>query len=216
MISTLKQSIIEALHHVNYQPQHVKPTFEIECRLGYPVCNGKQRFDPDIGKTNFMKIKNALSETGFVMKYEQTTDKIYKVPSDKGLPMNVRITSYKDEPNKWVSVIKNKVYNVDHPNIQENGLVRVSVSTETPYPNFVAPTRSETTLPFVRKKKRTSFIADIFSIDMSEVNVNSKITYEVEVELKNTDYVLNEMPISDIADAFVQRLQVVLDAISQK
>lgn len=215
MNSTLKQSIIDALLYVNSQAPKDKPTFEIECRLGYPVNHGKQRFDPDIGKINFMKIKEALSETGFVMKYEQTTDKIYTVPSDKGTPINVRITSYKDEPNKWVTIIKNKVYNVDHPQATpENASVRVSVSTETPYPDFVAPTRSETTLPFVRKKKRSSFIADIFSIDMSEVNVNSKITYEVEVELNNTNYVLNEMPISDIANAFVERLQVVLRSIA--
>lgn len=213
MDNNIKHSVTEALRYVNSQAQKDKPTFEIECRLGHPVFQGKQRFDPDVGKHKFMKIKQSLSESGFLMKYEQTTDKIYKVPSNKGT-MNVRVTTYKDEPNKWVTVIKNKVYNTDHTLAAvDNGVVRVSVSTETPYPEFIAPTRSETTLPFVRKKKRTSFIADIFNIDMSEVNVNSNVTYEVEVELNNTEYVLNEMPISDIADAFVERLQVVLRSV---
>lgn len=210
-----KKSIINALEYIKTLPEEQQNEAEIECRLGNLTIGGRgKRFDPDVGKGLFKRIKDALSETGFVMKYEQTTDKIYTLPdhANNGT-MNVRVTSYKDDPSKWVTVIKKKVSNADHPLDVETDTaissIRVSVSKEIPYPDFHAPIRSENTLPFVRKKKRTSFIADIFSIDISEVNVNSRITYEVEVELQGTAYVLKNMAVSDIADAFVERLQVI-------
>lgn len=147
---------------------------EIEVRLG-KIDDKQKRFDSSISKEKFDEILTNLRERFFQRPVEKTIDRFFK----NGLRwVHVTEPVRRDE-----YCIKKKIRNIDiesHPYD-----IRVSLSCEIP----VDAPASARGVNFQRQKKRYSFDANNFSVDMTVVDGKK---FEVEIEATHSPIDIDE------------------------
>lgn len=214
MDNTLKSHLIKTLDKIRCFNNIGE--IELECRFGYKKNNNS--FVPDIESILYHKILNELCDKGFIVTTENTVDSFFKFKN-----YNVRETKFiepVDKQSEYVS--KNKIFNQDidissHINTKNRNIshVRISVASEKPIKiNELNCKKIPTPVFYIRKKKRISFVADIFSIDMSIASDGKHKTYEIEVEIIELYKQISRMSSVDIANAYINRLNFIVDCIN--
>lgn len=205
LVSTLDE-IKYKYYTKKYLPIH---EIEIECRFGYIH---KHKFNPNVNENLYRKIINELYDNDFEIKEEETIDTFYKYTDNTG---NLRNTKFIKPENKVDElIVKNKIKNIDIPISNTSGVsnLRISLARETKI-DPIKVNSDKYKVIFKRKKKRISFIDGIFTIDISEVITDNIISYEIEIEILNLHNVLNTMETIDIAKAYYDVIELILDVV---
>lgn len=202
-MQTLKEQIVCVLNNKKVKETPPKQV-EIECRLGFLE---NRRFNPNIKENLYETAIEELSHKGFIMTEEETVDTFFSMGRK-----NIRNTQFILPLNKQDELItKDRIINKDIEIDSCCSHIRISAAHEMP---IKKPAHGMGRPSYTRMKKRKSFVADIFSIDISEVtSQNKQKSYEIEIELTNFDFVSKNMDPETIASAFVERIQLLIACI---
>ena len=151
------------------------PNLEVELRLGKK--NGNM-FDTNIGERKFSMIKTALEN---FKDWEQVTHSSVTSYFSDG-----KRCDYNDNTEESTVIIKKKILKIDHVLPNEPLDIRFAMAQEIPASEF------DDSAEFSRQKKRTSYIRNNLSIDLTKVSgdcedMDDENEYKYEVELEIID-----------------------------
>ena len=155
------------------------PTFPHIVEVDLHKYNG--RFESSLQPLMFYSILDQLKHTYKDFTYEETEDSLYTF---HGKDTKIRQTVGKN--NEVISVIKKTKIDDKNFLINSRGVgIRISANYEETLTEIPEGSR----FSVIRKKKRHAFRYQYLEIDMTEVSMNNKLSYELEIEIVDFNFV---------------------------
>jgi hypothetical protein len=139
------------------------------------------RFESSLQPLMFFSLLDQLKAVCKDFTYEETEDSLYTCP---GRDSKIRQTVGKN--NQIIAIIKKTKLADKNFILNTSGLgIRISANFE----ETLAELPEDSRFSIMRKKKRFAFRYQYLEVDLTEVSMNNKITFELEVEIADYQFV---------------------------